>query len=48
MTSAIGLYVAYDVAYRLTERVTVRGQVSFGPRDGVAHPGGGLGTAVAF
>lgn len=48
MTSAIGLYVAYDVAYRVTDRVTVRGQVSFGPRDGVAHPGGGLGTAVAF
>lgn len=48
MTSAIGLYVAYDVAYRVTERVTVRGQLSFGPRDGVAHLGGGLGTAVAF
>lgn len=48
MTSAVGLYVAYDVAYRVTDRVTVRGQLSFGPRDGVAHPGGGLGTAVAF
>jgi len=48
VTSAIGLYVAYDVAYRLSERVTVRGQVSYGPRDGVAHPGGGFGTAIAF
>jgi hypothetical protein len=48
MTSAIGLYVAYDVAYRVTDRFTVRGQLSFGPRDGVAHPGAGLGTAVAF
>ena len=48
VTSAIGLYVAYDVAYRLSERVTVRGQVSYGPRDGVAHPGGGIGTAIAF
>jgi hypothetical protein len=48
VTSAIGLYVAYDVAYRVTDRVTIKGQVSYGPRDGVAHPGGGLGTAVAF
>ena len=48
VTEAIGLYVAYDVAYKITDRFTVRGQVSFGPRDGVAHPGAGLGTAVAF
>jgi len=48
VTQSIGLYVAYDIAYRITDRITVKGQVSYGPRDGVAHPGGGLGTAVAF
>jgi hypothetical protein len=48
MTSATGLYIAYDLAYRLSPRVMVRGQVSYGPRDGVAHVGGGLGTSFAF
>ncbi len=48
VTSAIGLYVAYDVAYRISPRITVRGQLSYGPRDGVAHAGGGVGTAVSF
>lgn len=48
MTSAIGLYVAYDVSYRLSPRVSVRGQLSYGPRDGVANFGGGAGTAVSF
>lgn len=43
-----GLYVAYDVAYRFADRMTVKGQVSYGARDGVAHVGGGLGTAVDF
>ena len=42
------LYVAYDVAYRLSPRVAVRGQLSYGPRDGVAHFGGGVGTALSF
>ena len=44
----IGLYVAYDISFRVAERVTVRGQVSYGARDGSAHLGGGLGTALAF
>ncbi len=43
-----GLYVAYDVEYQLAARFTVRGQLSYGARDGSAHAGGGLGTAVAF
>jgi hypothetical protein len=48
VTSAIGLYVAYDVSYRLSPHVTVRGQLSYGPRDGVANFGGGAGTALSF
>lgn len=46
--SRIGLYLAYDIAYRLADRVTLRAQVSYGSRDGAAHFGGGIGTAVAF
>ena len=43
-----GLYIAYDVAYQLADRLTLRAQLSYGARDGAAHAGGGLGTAVAF
>jgi hypothetical protein len=43
-----GLYIAYDVAYRVADRITVRGQLSYGSRDGAAHAGGGLGTAIDF
>jgi hypothetical protein len=46
--SRFGVYLAYDVAYRVSERVSIKGQVSYGPRDGSAHFGGGLGTALAF
>ena len=46
--SRFGVYAAYDVSYRIANRVTIRGQISYGPRDGAAHFGGGLGTAVAF
>jgi hypothetical protein len=42
-----GLYITYDLAYQL-ERFTVRAQLSYGARDGRAHAGGGLGTAIAF
>ena len=45
LVSANGLYVRYDVSYRMAGRVTVRGDVSYGARDGAAHVGGGLGTA---
>ena len=43
-----GLYIAYDVAYQIADRFTMKAQVSYGARDGAAHFGGGLGTAVAF
>lgn len=43
-----GLYIAYDVAYQVADRFTMRAQLSYGARDGAAHVGGGLGTAVAF
>jgi hypothetical protein len=43
-----GLYIAYDVQYRIEDRFTLKAQLSYGPRDGAAHFGGGLGTAVAF
>lgn len=46
--SRFGVYAAYDISYRLANRITIRGQISYGPRDGAAHFGGGLGTAVAF
>ncbi|HUS30592.1 MAG TPA: hypothetical protein VMZ53_18915 [Kofleriaceae bacterium] len=43
-----GLYIAYDVSYRIEQRFTVKAQLSYGARDGAAHVGGGVGTAVAF
>ena len=43
-----GLYIAYDVSYRIIDRLVLRAQVSYGARDGAAHLGGGLGTAVDF
>lgn len=46
--SRFGVYLAYDVAYRITPRFSVKGQVSYGPRDGSAHFGGGFGTALSF
>jgi hypothetical protein len=43
-----GLYVGYDVAYQIADRLTIRAQLSYGGRDGTAHAGGGIGTAVEF
>ena len=43
-----GLYIAYDVSYQMANRFTLKAQLSYGARDGRAHAGGGLGTAVAF
>jgi len=43
-----GLIIAYDVSYRIQNRFTLKGQMSYGARDGAAHFGGGLGTAVEF
>jgi hypothetical protein len=42
-----GLYIAYDVAYQM-QSFTLKAQLSYGARDGRAHAGGGLGTAIAF
>lgn len=43
-----GLYIAYDVAYRITGRFAMRGQLSYGARDGESHFGGGVGSSVDF
>ena len=48
LVSPVGMYLAYDVSYRLADRLTLRGQLSYGGRDGSAHFGGGFGTSVAF
>lgn len=48
MIDPAGLYIAYDVAYQVAARFTMKAQLSYGARDGAAHFGGGLGTAVAF
>lgn len=43
-----GLYIAYDVAYRIADRFAMRAQVSYGARDGDSHFGGGLGSSLDF
>jgi hypothetical protein len=43
-----GLYIAYDVMYRVLPQLAVRGQLSYGARDGAAHIGSGLGLAADF
>ncbi|MDX2091047.1 MAG: hypothetical protein SFX73_24520 [Kofleriaceae bacterium] len=43
-----GLYIAYDLAYRVQARCLVKAQLSYGARDGSAHVGGGLGTSLEF
>ncbi len=43
-----GLYLAYDVSYLIANTFTLKGQVSYGSRDGEANFGGGLGTAIDF
>ena len=48
MISQAGLYIAYDVAYQLASRYTLKAQVSYGARDGASHVGGGAGMAVDF
>jgi hypothetical protein len=48
LPSRPGLYIAYDIAWRIFARVSLRGEVSYGSRDGGGAFGGGFGTAVAF
>ena len=43
-----GLYIAYDVAYRVADRFAMRAQLSYGARDGASNFGGGLGSSVDF
>jgi hypothetical protein len=43
-----GLYIAYDVAYRIADRFAMRAQLSYGARDGKSNVGGGLGSSVDF
>jgi hypothetical protein len=48
IVDSAGLYIAYDVAYRIADRVALRAQLSYGARDGSSHLGGGFGSAVDF
>lgn len=43
-----GLYIAYDVAYRVADRFAMRAQLSYGARDGASSFGGGVGSSVDF
>ena len=43
-----GSFIAYDISYPLLGRITLRGSLSFGSRDGPGHFGGGLGASLAF
>ncbi|HVV87989.1 MAG TPA: hypothetical protein VHE35_33340 [Kofleriaceae bacterium] len=45
---ADGLYLRYDVSYRLSPALGVRAAVSYGARDGTPHVGGGLGLSTDF
>lgn len=47
-TLAHGARVIYGVIYPINPRITVRGSVSFGSRDGPGSFGGGFGTSIAF
>jgi hypothetical protein len=46
--TANGLYVKYDLAYRMRTGFTVRGAVSYGSRDGAGSFGGSLGVQQDF
>lgn len=48
LISSAGLYIAYDIAYTIAARTTIKAQVSYGARDGASHLGGGGGIAVDF
>ena len=48
IVDAAGLYLRYDVAYRLSHAFGLRGALSYGARDGGAGFGGGLGLETNF
>ncbi len=43
-----GAFIRYDIQYPISRRITLRGAISFGSRDGPGQFGGGLGTSFAF
>ena len=43
-----GLYLKYDVSYRVAPSLVVRGAASYGSRDGAGRFGGGLGVETLF
>ncbi len=46
--SANGLYIKYDLGYRVNPTLSVRGAVSYGSRDGAGRFGGGVGVQTDF
>lgn len=48
VVDAAGLYLKYDVAYRVDPGLAVRAAVSYGSRDGTGRFGGGLGLETNF
>jgi hypothetical protein len=46
--SSNGLYIKYDLAYRVYPALTVRGGVSYGSRDGAGRFGGAVGVQTDF
>jgi hypothetical protein len=46
--SSNGLYIKYDLAYRVYSSLTVRGGVSYGSRDGAGRFGGAVGMQTDF
>lgn len=46
--SSAGLYLKYDVSWRMAGGLTLRGAVSYGSRDGAGRFGGGAGVGKDF
>lgn len=45
---ASGLYLEYDLSYRLSSALGLRASASYGSRDGAGRFGGGLGLSTSF
>jgi hypothetical protein len=43
-----GSFVVYELSYPVSPRLTMRGSLSFGARDGAGRFGGGVGTSFSF
>jgi hypothetical protein len=48
IVDSAGLYLRYDLGYRVNPAFAVRGAISYGARDGAAHVGGGFGVETSF